>query len=199
VIGYVIALGMMALFAYVGWTFLKTRPELVQKLMNRLPVPEDGEPEPLKKPEPPPVQVPPGTCEFCGQPKDPVTGACACDLASNGAANAFAPAFAAGPASATRSAGPTLVGISGPAAGRTFPLAPNEMVMGRDASCDIALSGDTMVSRKHVRLIPMNGAYSVRDEGSSNGTYLNGARITEASLHDGDELGVGQTRFRFEE
>ena len=42
------------------------------------------------------------------------------------------------------------------------------------------------------------GGYRIIDEGSSNGIYVNGARVTDATLHPGDEVAIGGTRFRFE-
>jgi pSer/pThr/pTyr-binding forkhead associated (FHA) protein len=71
--------------------------------------------------------------------------------------------------------------------------------LGREAGNDVPLLGDQMASRRHAQVVGSNGAYILRDEGSSNGTFLNGARITEATLHSGDELTIGQSRFRFEQ
>jgi hypothetical protein len=194
---FVVALGVMALLFFGGWTYFKNRPDAVKNLLSRLPLP-DEETEPLRSAEPPPVQVAPGACEFCGERKDPLTGACACAL-PNGADRAVsAPVTPFGGSEAFVS-GPRLVGVSGLAAGRTFPLRNGEMTLGRESGNDIPLSEDPMVSRRHARLIQTNGAYTARDEDSSNGTFLNGARITEATLHSGDELTVGQSRFRFEE
>jgi pSer/pThr/pTyr-binding forkhead associated (FHA) protein len=62
----------------------------------------------------------------------------------------------------------------------------------------VALVGDPTTSRRHAVIVSQNGGYLLRDEGSSNGTFVNDARITEQLLHPGDEIQVGNNRFRFE-
>ena len=47
-------------------------------------------------------------------------------------------------------------------------------------------------------IAPGEGGFVIRDQGSSNGTFVNGARVTEAPLRPGDEVSIGGTRFRFE-
>ena len=58
---------------------------------------------------------------------------------------------------------------------------------------------DALVSTRHLVLSKRAGgeAWSLADQGSKNGTFVNGQRITEAPLHDGDLLEVGQTFFLF--
>jgi pSer/pThr/pTyr-binding forkhead associated (FHA) protein len=68
------------------------------------------------------------------------------------------------------------------------------LVIGRDRSVELVL-GDQEVSRRHARLETQNGTVFVRDLGSSNGTFLNGRRLTHAiELREGDEVDVGTTR-----
>jgi hypothetical protein len=190
IIGFLVSLGILALLGFGAVVFFRNNPDALERVMRRLPLPEE-EPEPLRPVEPPPVQVPPGTCAFCGTAKDPVTGACACT------APAGAPAATIGVN--TTGSGPRLVGVAGPFAGRAFPLGPGGVSLGREPDNDVALEGDQTASRRHARVEGADGTYAVRDEGSSNGTYLNGARVTEAPLRPGDELTVGQSRFRFEQ
>jgi pSer/pThr/pTyr-binding forkhead associated (FHA) protein len=53
------------------------------------------------------------------------------------------------------------------------------------------------VSRRHARLTRTENGWKLRDLASSNGTYLNGARITEiADVHPGDEVWLGSVRLR---
>jgi len=82
--------------------------------------------------------------------------------------------------------------------GQVFEIASGSKVIGREAGCDIALVNDNTASRRHATITVSAGDYSIRDEGSSNGTFVNGAKITEQKLTPGDEVQVGGTRFRFE-
>jgi signal transduction histidine kinase/CheY-like chemotaxis protein len=70
--------------------------------------------------------------------------------------------------------------------------------IGRDQRCDICIA-DPLVSASHAEIVhDATGAYRLRDLGSRRGTFLGAARITEAELHDGDELLIGPTRLRFD-
>lgn len=60
-------------------------------------------------------------------------------------------------------------------------------VVGRSNECDISL-GAAHLSRRHASLHVKNGLLYVKDLGSSNGTYLNGERVTEVRVKRGDEL-----------
>lgn len=54
---------------------------------------------------------------------------------------------------------------------------------------------DRYISDEHAQIIPEDGGYSVRDLGSTNGTFLNGAKVTKPTpLSVGDQLRVGKTR-----
>lgn len=68
------------------------------------------------------------------------------------------------------------------------------LVIGRGRDVQLVLS-DPEVSRRHARLETQNGTVFLRDLGSSNGTFLNGRRLTSAiELREGDEVDVGTTR-----
>ncbi len=142
---------------------------------------------------PPPVVSDPTVCPFCGQKKD-AGGNCACTLSGVGAA----PTGAMSPAVPTQ---PRLVGTLGAYSGSIFPLTMNGsgVTLGREASNTIPLGNDTTVSRRHASIRSEGGSYIVTDEGSSNGVYVNGVRISGAqTLNPGDEVQIGNTRFRFE-
>jgi Nif-specific regulatory protein len=68
--------------------------------------------------------------------------------------------------------------------------------IGRDGDCDVVLL-DVKVSRTHARVERVGGAWSLRDLGSTHGTFVNGARVTEVELTTGDQLQLGQTILRF--
>jgi ABC transport system ATP-binding/permease protein len=77
--------------------------------------------------------------------------------------------------------------------GQVFESTKPEIVMGRDATADILVTS-AGVSRLHARVILHEGYYYVEDMGSSNGTYVNGAPITQPTLlKTGDEIGLGQS------
>jgi pSer/pThr/pTyr-binding forkhead associated (FHA) protein len=79
------------------------------------------------------------------------------------------------------------------AAARTYPLKGEPMVIGRGETCEIALK-DTYVSHVHTRIFPREESWFVEDLGSTNGTYLNRAKVTEPTpVAPGDEVRVGKT------
>lgn len=79
-----------------------------------------------------------------------------------------------------------------PKAGLTH-LDRNELSLGRDPHCDVALS-DTKISRRHATLhLAPGSAPQIRDLGSSNGTAVNGRRCESAWLEAGSVLRVGQS------
>lgn len=130
--------------------------------------------------------APEGVCEFCGIRKD-ANGRCACSADA-------VPAPASGrPAGALR-----LLGLSGPYLGRTFPLDKPDVTLGRGDDRDVRLSEDTSISRRHARLVAGPAGVEMVDEGSSNGTFVNGSRITRSSVKIGDEIRFGDSVFRLE-
>ena len=71
-----------------------------------------------------------------------------------------------------------------------------ELIIGRDAACDIPFD-DPAISRRNSRVFLAGGVVYLEDLGSQNGTYLNGARVEMASvLRSGDEIVAGDTAFR---
>ena len=69
-------------------------------------------------------------------------------------------------------------------------------VIGRGTDTDVRL-GDQAVSRRHAEIRVVNGKALVSDLQSTNGTLVNGARITTAALVDGDEVRVGETTMTY--
>ncbi len=141
----------------------------------------------VRSPSPPPV--PEGICAFCGQPKDPVTGQCACTPVSP-------PGLAVQKVSSTvvSTANLALEVVGGVHSGRQFRVKPPETTLGRDLSRDIIIDWDSTVSRRHATLFLQNGQWWIRDEGSANGTFVNGQRVTEKPLQIGDHLKLGNTQ-----
>jgi DNA-binding winged helix-turn-helix (wHTH) protein len=74
---------------------------------------------------------------------------------------------------------------------QSFPLTDGEHIAGRDAECSLVIDGTT-VSRHHARITVADEAATIEDLDSTNGTYVNGARITAPTrLAHGDELSLG--------
>ena len=85
-----------------------------------------------------------------------------------------------------------LVVKRGPDAGGRYVLDREVTRVGRHPESDIFLD-DITVSRRHVEITPASGgAYSLRDVGSLNGTYVNRERIDEVRLSPGDEVQIGK-------
>ena len=83
---------------------------------------------------------------------------------------------------------------------RILALEPGmqRLSIGRLATCEIAVTWDTEVSRAHALLEQAGGAWTIEDRGSSNGTLVNAARITGPHvLRDGDIVRVGRTQVIF--
>jgi pSer/pThr/pTyr-binding forkhead associated (FHA) protein len=84
-----------------------------------------------------------------------------------------------------------LVVKRGPNAGTRYVLDSDVTRAGRHPESDIFLD-DITVSRRHAEFVGRDGAYSIRDVGSLNGTYVNRERIEEAILTTGDEVQIGK-------
>lgn len=85
----------------------------------------------------------------------------------------------------------------GPDLGKRTRLSNSAYVIGRDAEADLVINRNS-VSRQHSRLIRRDGAlWWVEDMGSTNGTFVNEARVTSAPLRDGDQLRFGDAIFKF--
>src|ERR1700758_1860353 len=85
----------------------------------------------------------------------------------------------------------SLVTIKGPNPGQRFALYGDSLLIGRQEDSAIYLDS-LAVSRQHARIVCQGGEYFVEDVGSSNGTYVNGHRITAPTpLSEGDALQIG--------
>ncbi|HZC28672.1 MAG TPA: FHA domain-containing protein [Gaiellaceae bacterium] len=80
---------------------------------------------------------------------------------------------------------------------RTLDSAP--ITVGRGAQNDITLEGDDYASARHARIEPRRDGVWVEDIGSTNGTFLNGIKLTRPrKLTPGDVVRVGETELRYE-
>ena len=81
---------------------------------------------------------------------------------------------------------------------REIALNRSLISIGRDPSNDVVLP-DAMVSRRHAVIEYRGSQYFVRDCNSSNGSLVNGDRVSERSLRDGDLVAIGTARLLFRE
>lgn len=89
----------------------------------------------------------------------------------------------------------TLTQKAGPGAGRTFRVLPlQEITIGRGENCDISID-EGSVSRVHARIQYADTQPRLIDNDSTNGTYVNGRKVTRANLSSGDVLQVGSIQF----
>lgn len=81
--------------------------------------------------------------------------------------------------------------------GDRLPLSDQTITIGRRPDSSIVL-GDPNVSRNHAEIRPSGSGYLLVDLGSTNGSRVNGVRVANQELQDGDEILFGNTAVRFE-
>jgi hypothetical protein len=81
--------------------------------------------------------------------------------------------------------------------GRALSISTTPLVIGRLPECAVVLD-DTNISRRHAQVALDDRAVVVTDLGSTNGTFVNGRRVTRATVRPGDEITVGTSRLRVE-
>lgn len=85
--------------------------------------------------------------------------------------------------------------ITGVTAGHTIPLDRRELYIGRAASCDLVIT-DEFASSQHAKLVQIGGDWIIQDLNSTNGTYLDGARVgTPQVVRMNTPIRVGKTTF----
>ncbi len=89
---------------------------------------------------------------------------------------------------------PRLVGAAG-----EIVLDEGLSIVGREEGLPVALVGESTVSRRHAELVRDGATVTVRDLGSTNGTFVNGAKVdAELTLSHGDDVQFGAVRFRYQ-
>ena len=86
--------------------------------------------------------------------------------------------------------------VQGPAESLLIPLGTGVMHIGRGLSADLHLD-EKSVSRRHAMLVHRPTGPRLLDDRSSNGTFVNGRRIVQADLHNGDVLVLGRVVLRY--
>ncbi len=80
--------------------------------------------------------------------------------------------------------------------GTAHPITSRSVVVGRSRECDLRIA-DGNASRRHAEIVQEGATYFVLDLGSTNGTDVNGRRITREKLADGDRITIGGTDLIF--
>lgn len=143
-------------------------------------------------------QVPEGAnfCPACGAPIAESTVADGDDTTSSLEVGAFDPQHEVQDLPELEPGMGMLVVVRGPNAGSRFLLDRERTSIGRHPESDIFLD-DVTVSRRHAIVSHRDGAMVVEDNGSLNGTYVNGDRVEERELATGDELQIGRFKVLF--
>ncbi len=90
-----------------------------------------------------------------------------------------------------------IVALSGPLAGRAFPMGNAPLSFGRTPENTIVIASP-LASRRHAELRPEGGGHVLYDLGSVNGTLVNGQRMQTRRLQPGDVIAIGDESFRFD-
>jgi hypothetical protein len=90
-----------------------------------------------------------------------------------------------------------LVSYTHTPAGADFRVYEGRNSLGADPGCDIVVPNDPAVSARHLTLLYRADGFRFKDELSTNGTFINEVMCDEGLLHDGDQIRVGSTVFKF--
>jgi len=98
---------------------------------------------------------------------------------------------------------PSLAFLNGDLLAASVPLEREEVILGRALEAGVRIN-DTKVSRQHAKISMLrdsksrNPRYLITDLNSTNGTYVNGSKITQEVLQNGDKIKIGKHLLRFE-
>jgi Mg-chelatase subunit ChlD len=101
--------------------------------------------------------------------------------------------------SGTQSHGLALDAVDGPLRGQRVAVVGSRFQIGADNGNELRITTDKYLSGMHARIEHSHGEWTLIDQGSSNGTFVNGRRLTSGqahSLHHGESIRVGTSEFR---
>jgi serine/threonine protein kinase len=127
-------------------------------------------------------------CPGCGVARVPNVSICPfCNAAYD--AGVLATRIDRSPSPGPTSA-PVLICIEGPVQGQSFPLISSEYTLGRGSHNSLRLEGN-LVSRSHALINFKDEQHFLYDQESTNGTYVNGQRVSQHRLCPGDQIQIG--------
>lgn len=164
--------------SYGIWRYVKANPEKTADALGKAGVPMPGDPGGATQTHTPKKAGPPQQIildNAAPTPSDaPVAVAAAAPMAKN----------------------PRLV----KADGSLFLVQEGDQTVGRDQAAGLPLETESSVSRTHAKLSRAGDSVTIEDTGSTNGTFVNGQKITgPTALRPGDNVQFGAVQFRFEE
>lgn len=181
-IAFVLVVAGVAGVAWLAVKFVKSNPDQVKQKLQELgvEVPVPGEPAADDPATPYAPPAPPEKIVLGDADPTPIAGAAA--------------------------AAPTTVGLPLTGVpclrsedGTTFEIAEGSSIVGREEGSALALAGQPSVSRRHAELMRSGVSVTVKDLGSTNGTFVNGVQIHDGvELKPGDTVQFGSVRFRYE-
>lgn len=89
-----------------------------------------------------------------------------------------------------------MVIVEGPGSGTEYAI-EEAAILGRLDSNDIPVK-DNKASREHAKIYKQGAQFAIVDLNSSNGTLVNGEKVTKRVLKEGDEIGIGLVKMRYE-
>src|SRR5690606_21082214 len=89
-----------------------------------------------------------------------------------------------------------LIVLTGARIGTRSILGETAVDVGRGSACQLILDADS-VSRRHARIEWNGREHRLVDLGSTNGTFVNGSRVKDAILRDGDRIGIGKALLKY--
>lgn len=192
-----LGLAVLGVGGFYGLKYAQKRGVTVADSLQKLGVemPQDGisGPGSISHLKPPPPQA---------APLPPLPSLAGLPEAATGGSGVAAATVSS--ATAKRPGAGNFVGTLGPVEGKRLTVpAGAPLTMGRDTDNTLPMPGDTTVSRRHARIeaVPNSASFQIVDEGSSNGTFVNGQRLPAGQarpLAVGDEIQFGASRLRFE-
>ncbi len=193
---FILVFGGVIALVFFGLKWMKNNPTLVQNRLDQMGVqtPKGGDPglDPVAQIQTPTPLTPAPPQKIMLDDADPSTAPIVGGSAS-GQVNLGGSVPTVGGSAPIFD--PRLVGESG----MLITLTDGSLTVGREGAHAILLPGESTVSRNHAEIICSGKQVTVKDTGSTNGTFVNGVQVHDSiELKPGDSVQFGSVRFRFE-